>query len=158
MTIVGRNLSRVNPERQMEIVREYIRGNNSQDNVVAIARFAIKNAGSPMVDENVDIGRTYTKKELSEMESRLDRLEMLVIRKRAGEIISPEEIDRAGIQKEEIPKSVPPLPNVKKEKPDDTKEIDDKNIEIDEIVLKINGKIDYAEILLRIALFTVKKT
>ncbi len=142
-------LNRVDPERQMEIVREYIRGNNSQDNAVAITRFAIKNARSPIEDENVNIGRTYTREELSEMESRLDRLEILVIRKRAGEIISPEEINRTDIQEEKEPiKTVQLVSKIKKEEPTTAKKKDTKDIEVDEIVLKINLKLDYAEILL----------
>jgi len=128
MTIGNKRLNQVDPERQMEIVRKHLLGEKTPDNVVLLARFAIKEAGKPVQNENVNEGHTYTEDELSEIESRLDRLEMLIIRKRSGEIITSEEIDRASIQEEEAVTTEIPEP--------------------DKFITKIGKIITYAKILL----------
>ena len=151
--------NRVDPERQMEIVRQNLLGENSQDNAVAVARFALRNAGTPIQHENERIERTYTRKELSEMESKLDRLEILIIRKRAGEIISPEEINRICIRNEESAKET--MLTKSTESADTSNDTKTESIvvisteketaettEANEIIKNIEVKIEYAEVLL----------
>ncbi len=156
MTIGNRILNQVDPERQMETVIGYIKGDNTQESVVQKARFAINKARNSTQDDNINIIRTYTMDELSEMESILDRMEILVIRKRAGEIISPEEIDRVSIRNKKSSKPpVPPIPSkveVAETKPSEAfgteEESTIETTKADKIITEIEREIDIAKILL----------
>ena len=96
MGVVGGGSQKLDPERQMEYLRRFLRGENVQEyrNNIKLIVFAIERALNEVELDKVKI---------SELENDFARLRELLSKKLAGEKINPEEIDPDDIQEEELP-------------------------------------------------------